>query len=348
MPHLLVVGLSHKTAPVEQREKAALSPARTRALMRDLLRNPLVSEVATLSTCNRTEVYLRAEDPGAAEEVVCRALVEHTQIARDELDCVRYLHRDERAATHLFRVASSLDSMVVGESEIQGQVRAAWDMALEEGAAGPLIDRMFRQALEAGKRVRRETRVSSGPVSVSTVAVELVGGVLGGPAGRRALLIGAGRMSESTGRALVDHGVAELVVANRTVGTARELAGRLGGARGVGFDRIPEELVRADIVVASTDAPHPVLTAAHIEWALAERRERPMVLVDIAVPRDIEAEVAHLDEGLAAVTGVEPGVRVVVEGAQNLRPGSLVALPGAPVGKDGGKGGGKGGAKAPS
>ncbi len=288
MPHVVAVGVSHKTAPVEQREKVALTESAARTLARDLVRHPDIAEAVVISTCNRTEAYVHALDAAGAEEAVCNALLESSTMTRPEFDCARYSLLDDRAAAHLFRVAASLDSMVVGESEIQGQVRAAWEAAAEEDATGVLLDRLFRQALEAGKRVRRETNVAVRPVSVSTVAADLAREALPDLGGRRGLVIGAGRMAEATARALMERGLGELVVINRTVGTAREIAERLGGM-GLGFDRLPEELRSADVVVCSTDAPHPVISAAQVQDALVQRPGRPMVLIDIAVPRDVES-----------------------------------------------------------
>ncbi len=296
--HLIVVGLSHRTAPVEQREKAALTDAAARGLLRSLLAEPGISEAVTISTCNRTEVYVRADENAAAEEAVCQALVAHTDINRHELDCARYAHRDERVAVHLLRVASSLDAMIVGESEIQGQVRHAFERAQEEDTVGPVLDNLFRKALETGKRVRSETGIGAGAVSVASVAVELAREAVADLKERRALLIGAGDVAETTASALVESGVGSLVVANRTVSTARGLAERIGG-EGVGFDRLAPELAVADIVISSTDAPHPLLGHDDVERAMRERPGRPMVLIDIAVPRDLEGEIASV-----------PGVRL--------------------------------------
>jgi glutamyl-tRNA reductase len=290
---LLVLGLSHKTAPVAQREKAALSEGETRALLRDLTAGGAVSEAVALSTCNRTEIYAAATEPAAAEDALAAALVAHSHMSGDELACARYVMRDERAAAQLFRVASSLDSMVVGESEIQGQVLQAWEIAAEEEAAGAILNQLFRQALEVGKQVRAQTRIGAGAASVSAVAVDLAEEVLDDLPGRQVLVIGAGRMAETTARALVSHGVHEVVVANRTVGTARQLAGRVGG-RGVGFDRLAQELRGADIVISSTDAPHAILRRDELEPVMSARSERPMVIVDISVPRDVDAAVAEL------------------------------------------------------
>jgi glutamyl-tRNA reductase len=291
---LVVLGLSHKTAPVAQREKAALSEGEARALLRDLMAGGAVSEAVALSTCNRTEIYASAPDPSRAEDALAAALVANTHMSPDELACARYLLRDDRAATQLFRVASSLDSMVVGESEIQGQVLQAWELAAEEGTTGTVLNQLFRQALEVGKQVRAQTRIGGGSASVSAVAVELAEEVLDDLPGRQVLVIGAGRMAETTARALVAHGVREVVVANRTVGTARDLAGRVGG-RGVGFDRLGDELSGADIVISSTDAPHAILRRDELAPVMAGRGARPMVIVDISVPRDVDAAAADVD-----------------------------------------------------
>ena len=288
MPHIVAVGISHKTAPVEQREKVALTDTTTRTLSRELVRHPDIAESVVLSTCNRTEVYVHALDSAGAEDAICDALVEHSKgMTRSELDCIRYVHLDDRAVAHLFRVASSLDSMVVGESEIQGQVRGAWECSAEEESTGVLSDRLFRQALETGKRVRTETKVAVRPVSVSTVAADLAREAIPDLGGRRGLVVGGGRMAEATARALMERGLGELVVINRTVGTAREIAERLGGM-GLGYDCLAAELAKADVVVCSTDAPHPVISAEQVTLALDDRPTRPMVLIDIAVPRDVE------------------------------------------------------------
>ena len=293
---LLALGISHRTLSVEQREKAALSCDAARGLLRELIASRAVSEAVALSTCNRTEIYVSSPDPDRAEAVVARALVAHTRIAPDELASARYLLRDEGAATQLFRVASSLDSMVIGESEIQGQVRDAWELAVDEGCTGQVIDRLFRQALEVGKQVRTATRIGAGSASISAVAVELAADAVDDLPGRRVLVIGAGQVAEATVRSLVRRGARDVAVVNRTAGAARELAGRIGG-RGAGFDRLAEELALADIVISSTDAPNLILRPAAIGTAMSSRAERPMVIVDISVPRDVHA-------GAAAVAGV--------------------------------------------
>jgi glutamyl-tRNA reductase len=305
---LIVVGLSHKTARVEQREKAALAEPAARALLRDLRAGGAAEEAVALSTCNRTELYAVADDLPRAEQALCEALVAHTLISRPELECARYGHRDERVAAHLFRVVSSLDSMVLGESEIQAQVREAFELAAEEEAVGPQLDHLFRHGLEVGKRVRHETRIGMGPTSVSAVAVQLARQAASDLPGSRVLLIGAGQVAEAAARSLCEQGACTVVVANRTVGTARALAERFGGV-GVGFDLLGRELAAADVVISSTEAPHAILRREDVAQALAGRPDRPMVLIDIAVPRDLDPAIAGLPG--AALHDIDDLERVV-------------------------------------
>jgi glutamyl-tRNA reductase len=295
---LLVLGLSHRTAPVEQREKASLVDAAATSLLGILVRDPAVTEAAVLSTCNRTELYAVVADPVRAEATLSRALVEHSRITEDALADAKYVHRERSAARHLFRVAASLDSMVLGESEIQGQVRAARDLAHQAGTLGPLLDRTFAQALATGRRVRSQTRVAAGAVSVSSVAVDLARTALGDLRDRRALLVGAGRAAEATARALLGQGLAEIVVSNRTPATASRLAARFGG-RAAGLEALAHDLAAVDVVISSTDAARTILDARSLTRARDGERPRPLVLIDIAVPRDVDPRVGKL-----------PGVRL--------------------------------------
>jgi glutamyl-tRNA reductase len=297
MARLVVLGLSHRTAPVRQREKAALDGDGVRGLLRGLMADPRVDEAAALSTCNRTEVYVVSPHGSHGKEAAEEALVAHSRISAAELACAHYAFYDDAAARHLFRVTGGLDSMVLGESEVQGQVRAAAQMARDECALGPLLHGLFRQALGAGGRVRRETGIAAGPTSVSSLAVDIAGRALPDLRSRRILLVGAGRMAESTGRALQRHGAQGVVVANRTLSAARELAVRLGG-RPVSLGALAEELALADVVVCSTGAPHPIVGREEIARALAARPERPLVLIDLSVPRDVAAEVAGMNGAL--------------------------------------------------
>jgi glutamyl-tRNA reductase len=285
---LLTVGLSHKTAAIEDRERTALDDRRAREVMRALSREPAVTEAVALSTCNRTELYAVVQDPGIGESALRRALLKQARLDQRRVECALYTLHEDNAVAHLFRVAAGLDSMVVGESEIQGQVRAAADRAAEEGLLGPLLAGVYRHALAAGKRVRRETRVGAGTTSVSSVAVDLARQRVKNLDDCRAVLIGAGKTAEGTARALLASGLRQLVVANRTPSAARALAAHFAG-RGVGFDSLREELRAADIVIASTDAPHRILHRGDIEAVMASREGRRLVLIDIAVPRDVEA-----------------------------------------------------------
>jgi glutamyl-tRNA reductase len=284
---LIVVGLSHKTAPVEKREKASLSEAPTRALLRDPRASEVIGEGVALSTCNRTELYAAAADLAAAERVLLAALVKHTQIEFPELRCAGYTLRDERAVHHLLNVASSLDSMVVGEREIQGQVRSCWQLAADEQSVGPVLNRLFHHALATGKRVRTQTNIGRGPTSVSSGAVRLARDALPDLARRRVLLIGTGHVARAAAACLAAEGVEEIVVVNRSADLAYALAASVGG-RGVGFERLSTELAEADIVISATDAPHMILARDEVVAAMADRPDRPMMLIDIAVPRDLD------------------------------------------------------------
>jgi glutamyl-tRNA reductase len=292
-PRLVVLGLSHRTAPVGQREKAALDDNGARGLVRSLVANAGVAECAAVSTCNRTEVYAVCEDAEAGKAVAAHELAAWTRISAAELRCAHYALYDDHAAGHLFRVTAGLDSMVLGESEVQGQVRAAAQLAESEDALGALLRGLFRQALTAGRRVRRETHVARGPTSLASVAVNVALKVFPDLGRRRVLLIGAGWMAAATGKALRRRGSRELVVANRTLSAARELATELG-ARAAGLDMLIAELQQADVVVSSTDAGHAIVRRDDVARALASRPDRPLALIDLAVPRDIDADVATL------------------------------------------------------
>jgi glutamyl-tRNA reductase len=289
---LLAVGLSHKTAPVRTREKAALSPERSAALLHDL-RTQDADECAALSTCNRTEVYAAVGEPNAAEEQLRRALVRHTELDAAAWRGSSYSHQDTEATRHLFRVAAGLDSMILGESEILGQVRAAAGTAAALGVSGPLLDRLFRAARQAARRVRRQTAIGAGAVSVSSVAVSLVCEAFTELAGRRVLLIGTGAMGEATAGALLGRGLSTLVVANRNLRSAQKLAARFG-ATPVPLAEIRGELRRADVVIAATASPCWFLSRRDVERALRGRTARPLVMVDTAVPRDLEPGIRDL------------------------------------------------------
>ena len=292
-PPLVVVGLSYRTAPIGQREKAALDDDLAARVLAALRADPRITEAAALSTCNRTEVYVVCEDPNLGARAAARALADSTRISACELDCGSYVLEGEAAARHLLRVAGGLDSMVPGEPEVQGQVRRAGQLAREAGAVGPVLERLFRQALFAGGRVRRDTRICDGPTSVSSVALSIALRTFPDLASRRALLIGAGEMAGSMGRALVRNGLRDMVVANRTLSSAHLLAGELGG-RAAPLRELDGRLRDADLVVCTTDAPDQMVRRGAVVTALRSRPERPLLLLDLAVPRDVEPEVASV------------------------------------------------------
>jgi glutamyl-tRNA reductase len=281
---IVLVGISHHRAPVELRERAALDPQRAAELAGTLAGEG--GEAVCLSTCNRTELYLADESPEAAEDKAEAALL----ALEAELGPALYRLRDEAAARHLFRVAAGLDSLVPGEGEILGQVRAAH----AAGATGAILDRLFRQALHAGKKARTETAIGESPASVSSAAAALAEQVFGDLRERDVVLIGAGKVGELAIRNLVSRGASIAFVANRTADRAQELASRFGGTP-LSLERVGEALAHADVVISSTSAPGWTLTREVVERSLPLRKGRPLFLIDLAVPRDLEPTIHELD-----------------------------------------------------
>jgi glutamyl-tRNA reductase len=290
---LLVIGASHKTAPLALREKLALPEGRAARVLAELTAADSIHEAVAISTCNRTELYLLATDAVEAENVALAVLSRQAEIRPTELLGAIYSLRGTEAVRHLFSVAAGLDSMIVGEAEVQGQVKRSYELALVEGATGPISNRLFRDALAAGKRARTETDVSRSQVSVSSVAVKLAADMLGDLSSRRVLIVGAGENGELTARALRERGVHTVFVANRRRDRAIGLAQRFGGTA-VRFDDLPAELEQADIVVSSTASPHQIVGREELELVAQARDGRPLVLIDIAVPRDIDPRVRDL------------------------------------------------------
>jgi glutamyl-tRNA reductase len=294
MSELLLLGVSHKTAPVALRERVALTDGQAGEFVDALLSAEAVQEAVAISTCNRTEVYLVSPDPVEAETVALGLLARQADIRPTELAPAIYSLRNCDAARQLFRVAAGLESMIVGEAEVQGQVRRAYERALAAGSTGPLTNRVFAAALVTGKRARAETAVGEGATNVPAVAVALARDVLGELDGRQVIVLGTGETGELTAEALAGRGADTVFVANRRRERAESLARRFGG-RVVGFDRLPSELDRADILVASTSSPHAIVGAEELEAVMAGRRDRPLLLVDIAVPRDVEPACAAVE-----------------------------------------------------
>jgi len=288
---LTILGLNHTTAPVEVRERLALAAAEQPEVLRLLCDRYGAGEAAILSTCNRSEIYVVSGD---GVRGVRQCLAEARSVDLDGLGDSLYELRGDAAARHLFRVACGIDSLVIGESQILGQVRGCLETAQAAGSARLLLNEVFQRALRVGKRARTETDIGRGRLSVSTAAVELAGQIFGSLEGRRALLLGAGEMIELTAQYLVDGGVTGFAVANRTVERAEELARRFAGVA-VPLEGLEDPLVAADIVIASTAAPGFVVSADAVRAAAARRRGRPLFVIDIAVPRDVDPDVRQLN-----------------------------------------------------
>jgi glutamyl-tRNA reductase len=281
---VVLVGISHHQAPIELRERAALDPERAGELARRLAGDE--AEAVCLSTCNRTELYLAAQSADDAEDKAEGALL----ALEAELGPALYRLRDEAAALHLFRVAAGLDSMVPGEGEILGQVRAAHDA----GATGPILDRLFRHALHAGKKARTETAIGESPASVSSAAAALAEQVFGDLRDRAVLVIGAGETGELAVKSFVARGATIAFVANRTPERAQELTARFGGTP-VSLADVERNLEHADVVLSSTSMPGWTLTREQVDRTLHARRGRPLFLIDLAVPRDLEPSIHELE-----------------------------------------------------
>jgi glutamyl-tRNA reductase len=298
MSELLALGVSHKTAPVALRERLAFSEREASEFARQATATAEVREAVVISTCNRTEVYLVVGGAGGsfvkAESDVLGLLARRAEIRPTELAEAMYSPRNCDAARQLYRVTAGLESMILGEAEIQGQVRRAHETAMRAGCTGPLSNRLFAAALTTGKRVRSETGIGSSRVSVPSVAVDLALSVLGSLEDRHVVILGAGETSELTARALAEQGAGTIFVANRHADRALSLAQRFGGSV-VGLDKLPDQLVRTDIVLSSTSSPHPIVGREELELVMSERQGRALLLIDIAVPRDVDPACGELD-----------------------------------------------------
>lgn len=290
---LLALGINHKTASLELREKVAFDPATLVDALREAVQQGEVPEIAILSTCNRTEFYCNAPDTGA------RALLawfgRHRQLSLNELGKSLYHYEDGDAVRHMMRVAAGLDSMILGEPQILGQMKDAYAHAASAGTLGPELERLFQTTFSTAKQIRTETSIGANAVSVGYAAVSLARQIFSDLENNAALLVGAGETIELVGRYLLEQGVRRITVANRTLSRGLALAEQLGG-RAIQLEDIPEALVQADIVICSTASPLPIIGKGMVERALKRRRHRPIFMVDLAVPRDIEPEVASLSD----------------------------------------------------
>ncbi|MEC8443392.1 MAG: glutamyl-tRNA reductase [Pseudomonadota bacterium] len=287
------LGINHKTAPVAVRERVAFDPAGMPDVLQRLQSLDTVSEVVVLSTCNRTEIYCTADDH--CPDQIVRWLETHRQIGRADLDASLYSLNNDDAVSHTMRVASGLDSLVLGEPQILGQMKSAFAVAQDAGTVGAELGRLFRQTFTIAKRVRTDTAIGQNPVSVAFAAVRMAQHIFADMKNSRALLIGAGETIELVARHLSQAGVEHLTLANRTLARAQTLAQEFH-AEAVLLEDIPVVLPDADIVISSTASPLPILGKGMVENALKKRRHKPMFMVDIAVPRDIEAEVGDLSD----------------------------------------------------
>ncbi|MBF0125892.1 MAG: glutamyl-tRNA reductase [Magnetococcales bacterium] len=290
---IVIVGLSHKTAPVAMRERLAFATAELPRTLAQLHTLPGVAEVALLSTCNRVELYCAGHHPESVIQEVRAWLAADRDIPLDSLEPHLYIHTAREAVRHGFRVASSLDSLVVGEAQILGQMKQAYQQASDANVLGPILNKFFQHAFHAAKQVRNETGIARNPVSIASAAVSLARRIFGALRGCRCLLIGAGEMCELAARHLVSDGV-EILVANRTLERAATLAATFGGTA-LSLDALESHLERADIILSSTGAPTHLVTAAMVKAALKRRRQRPQFFIDIAVPRDLDPAIARVD-----------------------------------------------------
>src|SRR5271165_106233 len=291
-PTLMVIGLNYRTAPVAVRERFFISENRRYAALVQLSRAEGIEEVIVLATCNRTEFLLWANDVTLAANSVMRLLGTEYGLKLGEW---KHFYRllDEAALLHIFRVASSLDSMVVGEPQVIWQVKQAWQQSQKVGTSGRFLDAVLQKALTVSKRVRSETAIGDAAVSIPYAAVELTRQIFGTLENKKVLLLGAGKMSELSARGLLNHGARSVRVINRTLEHASELAAKLGGVA-IPFEEREQHMAEADVIISSTSCPHTILSRDGAELLMRGRQDKPLVIVDIALPRDIDSEVCEV------------------------------------------------------
>lgn len=294
---VLLLGVSHHTAPIDVRERLAFSPDRLPAALGMLAQQQALGEVVLLSTCNRSETYVTCQDPAAAREILARFVVDYHGVSAADVHPHLYSQMDGDAVRHLFRVAAGLDSLVVGEPQILGQVKQAYAVATEQHCTGALLNRLFHHAFTVGKRVRAETGLADGAVSVSFAALGLARKICGEIKGLTCLVLGAGDMAALTARHLQAQQPAQLLISSRTAAHALELANEVGG-RQIPWEETDGALAAADIVVTATGATKPIITRDRVRRAMRSRRTRPLFIIDIAVPRDVEAEAGEIEQVL--------------------------------------------------
>ena len=290
----VVIGLNHKTADVDLREKLAFNGPKLEDGIRQIRELPEVKETIIVSTCNRVEIYLTVSDVEKAFEAVKDFFVRFFEIRRESLENSLYLYHDMQAVRHIFRVSSSLDSMVVGEPQILGQLKDAFEFALERKTTGILLNRLLKKSISVAKRVRTETKIAENAVSISFAAVELAKKIFDDLSEKSFMLLGAGEMAELAVKHMINNGVKDIVIANRTYETGCNLAKEFNG-RAIRFDDYLNELAHADILICSTGAQNYVLMKEQMQKVMKERKNRPVFLIDISVPRNIDPEINDLD-----------------------------------------------------
>lgn len=291
---LLTLGINHKTAPVSVRERVAFSPETIVKALQSLNKHCDTSEVAILSTCNRTELYVHIEET-AHTQLIVKWLAEYHKLSLDELQSYIYQHNEKDTVRHVLKVASGIDSMILGEPQILGQIKDAYRYAVQAGTAGTLLSRLFQYTFTVAKQVRTDTAIGSSPVSVAFSAVNLAKQIFGDLQNYTVLLIGAGETIELAARHMNDQGLGRMIVANRTVERAHDLASQFGGYA-IALSEIPVHLVEADIVISSTASQKTIVSFEQVKQALKQRKHRPVFMVDLAVPRDIDSKVSSLDD----------------------------------------------------
>ena len=291
---IVVVGMSHRTSRVEVREKFALDESGIASTLEALKQNGLADEAVILSTCNRVELYAVCQMPETEASKAMRQFLFDSKVASPPLDNEIYVLKEPQSLEHLFRVAAGLDSMVLGETEILGQLKTAYDLALKHKHTGRILNKAFQRAFNVAKQLRTHTGIQRGSISVGSVAVELAEKIFSSLEHRRVMVVGAGDTSEKTARSLLSRGASSVIVANRTYERAEALAAELGGTA-VRFEDWATEFQSIDIAISSTSAPHYILDRAKLAPIMKLRHNRPLLLIDIAVPRDIDPEVSYLE-----------------------------------------------------
>jgi glutamyl-tRNA reductase len=293
-PNLILLGINHNTAPIEVRERLAIAPSRLADATRALAHQPGIREAIILSTCNRVELLTVQDATQSDTPGTLNFLYEYLNIPASDLQPHLYEFREREAVRHLFRVASSLDSMVVGEPQILGQVKEAYTTGREVGAVATTLEGLLQRAFTVAKRVRTDTQIGSSSVSIASVAVDLARKIFDSLEGKTVLLVGAGKMSELAARHLIQQGAASILVANRTQSRAEQIAKEFNGQI-IPFDQLYEQADRADIVITSTGAPEKIFSRSHGQQFLHRRRNRPIFFIDIAVPRDVDPRMNEVE-----------------------------------------------------